>query len=442
MTRRSSDGQRGADQADRGGDLEAPAFLALADDARRPAFEDEARVARAALDLGRDPLDVAADPLVVDAQLVARRPGRGRLQLEQVDEVGSLERPAAGALGQHGLQRRPARRRSSRRASLTLGQVALDQGRQDVLGRELVRRGRVGLQRAAQLLDVAGHAQAPAGLRRQDRHAAVRLEGQVGRGRRPLDLGREARDVAGQLLVVDRDGRGRQGRAVAQRGRLGAQAGQQVAAAADRQRRVDGPGRPRSGRRARAGSRATPCRGGAAGSAWSGSARPGRPGRGPPRRGSARRRRSSTPGTRDLHAGVDAPAVESLEDGERAEQADDRAGDRGAEQQLRVGGDRSGHRRSVYRRAGQLDRRVTLESAKRARLLQLPAMASIDLSARMAEVLARYDALTEQMSQPDIVNDLGAAAGARPRAERARGAGRAWRASGSRSSRASARRAR
>jgi peptide chain release factor 1 len=34
-------------------------------------------------------------------------------------------------------------------------------------------------------------------------------------------------------------------------------------------------------------------------------------------------------------------------------------------------------------------------------------MASMDLSARLGEVLARYDALTEQLSQPDIVNDLG-----------------------------------
>ena len=33
-------------------------------------------------------------------------------------------------------------------------------------------------------------------------------------------------------------------------------------------------------------------------------------------------------------------------------------------------------------------------------------MASLDLSARLAEVLARYDALTEQMSQPDVVADL------------------------------------
>jgi peptide chain release factor 1 len=33
-------------------------------------------------------------------------------------------------------------------------------------------------------------------------------------------------------------------------------------------------------------------------------------------------------------------------------------------------------------------------------------MASFDLSARMAEVLARYDALTEQMSRPDAVDDL------------------------------------
>jgi len=34
-------------------------------------------------------------------------------------------------------------------------------------------------------------------------------------------------------------------------------------------------------------------------------------------------------------------------------------------------------------------------------------MASFDPSARLTEVLARYDALTEQMSQPDLVSDLG-----------------------------------
>ena len=34
-------------------------------------------------------------------------------------------------------------------------------------------------------------------------------------------------------------------------------------------------------------------------------------------------------------------------------------------------------------------------------------MASGDLSARLTDVLARYDWLTEQMSQPDVVDDLG-----------------------------------
>src|SRR5262245_35502947 len=34
-------------------------------------------------------------------------------------------------------------------------------------------------------------------------------------------------------------------------------------------------------------------------------------------------------------------------------------------------------------------------------------MASMDLSARLADVLARYDALTEQMSRPEVVSDLG-----------------------------------
>src|SRR5262249_23757740 len=108
----------------------------------------------------------------------------------------------------------------------------------------------------------------------------------------------------------------------------------------------------------------------------------------------------------DLHARVDPAAVEAVEDPDPAQQAEQDDRGAGAQQQPRVGGDTSGHRRSVYRCPARVDRSAALESRKKSACYNQP-MATIDPSARLGDVLARYDALTEQMGRQEVVSDVG-----------------------------------
>src|SRR5581483_9786149 len=76
--------QRGVDAVDRGGDLEPPALLAVADHAELAVLEREPRVLGRPLDLRRDLLHLRPDPLVVDAQLVAWWAGADRTDLDEL----------------------------------------------------------------------------------------------------------------------------------------------------------------------------------------------------------------------------------------------------------------------------------------------------------------------------------------------------------------------